>query len=85
MEVYNIRVENLNQNVPCESITRELKKLYAVKGVNIDHESSVVRIVMEDYGSIYSCLTILDNLGFPECKKSDNKKTSSKRKTSASV
>lgn len=66
MDVFNINVENLQKCADTNRIVEELRTNFAVKGVNIDTENSVVRIIMDDYGSVRSCLSILGRLGYPE-------------------
>jgi copper chaperone CopZ len=65
MEVYNLKVKNLKMNEAVQKIISELKKLYAVKMVDVNLESSEVKVVLGELGSIGACKSALGEMGYP--------------------
>jgi copper chaperone CopZ len=65
METYNLKVKNLKLHEAVQKIIRELKKLYDVKLVDVNIESSEVMIVLGELGSIAACKSALNGLGYP--------------------
>ena len=65
MEVYRFQVQNLKFKEAIEQIVRELKKIYAVRLVEVSLEDSQVKVIMEEIGSIFAIKSVLKKLGFP--------------------
>jgi len=65
MEVYNLKVQNLKLQEAVQKIVTELKKIYAVKLVDVNLKNSQVKVILDDLGSIGACKTALQGMGYP--------------------
>ncbi len=64
MEVYRLKVQNLRFKEAIHNIISELKKLYAVKLVDVNMAKSEIKIVLGELGSIIACRKLLNTLGY---------------------
>ena len=64
MEVYRFEVQNLRFKGAEKKIVDELKKLHAVKAVDVNAETSEVKVIMDELGSSLACETALNSMGY---------------------
>lgn len=65
MEVYRFEIQNLKFKEAIDKIVKELRKLYAVKLVEVNFENSQVKVILGELGSIFAIEKVLQRIGFP--------------------